>query len=255
MKHLEESFPSSFYPVDVLNTIGENIILADPDYKIVWFNPTAYDLFSKIGPLFGISQPEAFIGLTMDRFHKTPSYQRAIMATLTSVHRMRISIKDTYIADIVINPIKDKADQIQGYVVMLMDVTTMAQEEHRKDQLIQELSVPLLHIWDHMMAVPITGPLDDERFDRILTTLLKACQKNKTKYMVIDFSGITKWNDSVAYQLDRTINSLRLIGTECLVVGVKPELAYNLVNGFTFDSTVRLYSSVKEAIRFVMSLK
>lgn len=73
--------------------------------------------------------------------------------------------------------------------------------------------------------------------------------------MVIDFSGITKWNDSVAYQLDRTINSLRLIGTECLVVGVKPELAYNLVNGFTFDSTVRLYSSVKEAIRFVMSLK
>jgi hypothetical protein len=39
------------------------------------------------------------------------------------------------------------------------------------------------------------------------------------------------------------------------VVGIKPELAYNLVNGFTFDSTVRLYSSVKEAIRFAMSLK
>lgn len=247
-----EKFPATICPIEVLKTIGENIILADSDYQIIWFNPTARNLLSKVGPLFDIPNVDSFIGLKMDHFHQNPSYQKSIMSQLTETHRTRINIKNTYVADIVVNPIKDNKNQdIKGYVVMLMDVTTKAQEEKRKDRLIKELSVPLLEIWDDIMAVPLIGPLNEDRFDHILTTLLKACQQNQTKYLVIDLTGLTVLGHVFVHQINKIINCLRIMGTVCHVAGINPELAYRLSGELNLD--VSAFLSTKEALRHIIS--
>lgn len=122
---------SNNYSTKILGAIGENIIVADVDYNIVWMNPHAEKLLKKIIPLFNIDSVGDLIGTNMNHFHRNPDYQINIMNNLTETYNSRINIKDTYIADIIINPIKDNAT-IVGYVVMLMDVTTKVQEEKRE---------------------------------------------------------------------------------------------------------------------------
>ncbi|MFC7371368.1 hypothetical protein ACFQPF_06750 [Fictibacillus iocasae] len=114
---------------NVLDSIGENIIIADKSFTIRWMNAYAARLFEVVVPLYGLSSPEDLIGMSMDRFHKQPSYQQHIMENLTEGHRARIKIKDRFVADIVVTTIKNEINEIEGYVVMLMDVTTKAEEE------------------------------------------------------------------------------------------------------------------------------
>ncbi|SDJ69330.1 STAS domain-containing protein [Sediminibacillus albus] len=249
MKSLGE-VPANISSCEVLQVIGENIILADKDYNVVWLNPAAVNLLSGLVDDYGLENVEQFVGLNMSFFHSRPAYQQAIMERLENSHRSRIIIKDKIVTDIVINPIKNEQNAILGYVVLLLDVTTKAQEEERKEKLINELSVPLLHIWDNAIAVPLAGPMNVERFDYILASLLDKCKANEALYAAIDLSGVTEWHEEIANQIDRMINGLSLMGTSCIIVGIKPELAKRL-GSYAYE--VPIFSTMKAAIKFIIS--
>ncbi|SFL70652.1 Anti-anti-sigma regulatory factor (antagonist of anti-sigma factor) [Gracilibacillus orientalis] len=235
----------------ILEAIGENIIVANVDYNIVWMNPKAVSLLENVISFFNIDNVEDLIGTNMDHFHRNPDYQKKIMDDLLDTHTSRINIKDEYIADIIINPIKNDTN-IVGYVVMLMDVTTVVEEEQRKEKIIQELSGPILNIWDNTLAIPILGTVDRKLFNIILKKLLRQCEQEDTEYVIIDFSGIEKWNKEIPYQINEMISCLSVMGIHCLMVGIKPDLAQCLTTEKDMMKVPK-FGTTKAAIKHIIS--
>ncbi len=231
----------------MLEAIKENIIIADTDYNILWINETGVKLFKDIATLYDLESVEDFIGKNMNHFHENPEYQHKIMGKLSNTHRARINIKDHYIADIIISPMREN-EAIIGYVVMLMDVTTTVQEEQRKNSLIQELSAPLLHVWDKTYAIPLLGLVDNVRFEIILEKLLHHCGTREVDYILIDFSEIREWNQEI--HINQMISALSLMGVQSIIVGLKPELAKKL----TIDiANVNVFRTSNAGIKYIIS--
>lgn len=227
---MNRQIPLNLSSSDALNSIGENIIIADAEYKITWINKKANKTLSSIAPLYGLTNADEMIGLKMDFFHKKPDHQRHLMAGLQEGHRARINIKKTLVADIVITPIKsnEKPELIESYMVMLMDVTSQAEEETKKEKLIKELSVPILNIWDKTIALTLVGELDLDRGETVITTVLEVCVSKGIEYVIISLTGINSFDDSVRQNLQKLFACLKLIGVECIIVGIKPKLALNI---------------------------
>jgi rsbT co-antagonist protein RsbR len=227
---MNRPIPIDITGTDALNSIGENIIIADKDYTVTWMNTKAVKSMTAIAPLFGLNSAEDMIGMNMDKFHKMPQYQRRIMDDLHEGHRARINIQDRFAADIVITPITSstQSEQVEGYMVMLMDVTSKAEEEKRRETMIRELSVPILHIWDKTIALPLKGELDLDRGEIVISTVLEECVKSRIEYVMISISGISRFDDSIRQNLQKLYDCLKLIGVECIIVGITPELAMSI---------------------------
>ena len=239
---------------DALNSIGENIIIADIDYKIIWLNSYARQSLNSIAPLYGLSTSDDLIGLSMDFFHKEPTHQRQVMSRLKNGHRARINIKNSFIADIVITPIKSIDDQnqtINGYMVMLMDVTSQADEAKRMEEKVDELSTPILHIWENTIALTLIGEFDMIRGETLIPVVLEECISKGTEFVVVSLGGINNFDDSMEEMLQKLHDCLKLLGVQCIIVGIKPELAVtigNLSNIFTF-------SDAHAALKYIIKIQ
>lgn len=217
--------PENISLLHALDSIGETIIIADRDYNVQWMNSSAANLLSDVVPLFGISDVNELIGMNMGRFHQRPEQQKNIMDQLEGSHRARITIKDRFVADIVITSIKGNEDKIQGYVVMLMDVTTKAEEDNEKEKLLNALSVPIIKIWEKTIALTLIGIFNKNRADRVIASVLEECVKNKIQYVLVDLSGLYEFEYETKHELQKLNDSLNLIGSKCILVGITPELA------------------------------
>jgi len=217
--------PENIPLLNVMDSIGENIIIADQNYNVTWMNSSAAGLLTNIAPLFGFNHVEELIGVNMGMFHRAPEYQQEIMERLENTHRARINIKEVFVADIVVTPIRCDANHIQGYIVMLMDVTTKAEEDKKKEALINELSIPIMTIWDQTIALPIKGKFDKERADRVLIAVLEECASKNIRYALIDLSKLVEFEIETKEELQKLYDCLRLIGTTCILVGLTPDLA------------------------------
>ncbi|KMY54984.1 RsbR, positive regulator of sigma-B [Bacillus sp. FJAT-27231] len=220
--------PSNVSLLHALDSLGENIIIADKDYTICWMNSEAASLLSAIAPLYNLSNVKDMIGQKMDMFHSQPEFQRKIMKEITKSHRARITIRDRYVADIVITAIQDDNHNVTGYIVILMDVTTKAEEEAKNEKLIQALSVPILKVWKKTIALPLIGEMDAVRADRILTSILKECVTHDIQFSLIDLSGLYSFDEGIRVHLQQLNDCLNLIGTKCIIVGITPELAMSI---------------------------
>ncbi|WP_175990492.1 STAS domain-containing protein [Bacillus sp. Marseille-Q1617] len=250
---MNRPIPIDITGTDALNSIGENIIIANKDYTVTWMNTKASTSMTAIAPLFGLNSAEDMIGMNMDEFHELPPYQRRIMDDIHDGHRARINIKERLAADIVITPITSstQSGQVEGYMVMLMDVTSRAEEEKRRETMIRELSVPILHIWDKTIALPLKGELDLDRGEIVISTVLEECVKSRIEYVMISISGISRFDDSIRQNLQKLYDCLKLIGVECIIVGITPELAISIGE---FEN-VLTFSDSSTGLKYIMSLQ
>ena len=244
--------PENISLLKALDRIGETILIADTSYRICWMNSEACRLLAEIAPLYGIEDYQELIGMNMDRFHKFPENQKKMMDALKEDHRTRITIRNEIVTDIVISPIKDEGEEIQGYIVMLMDVTTQAEEQKKKEKLIKELSIPILDVWDRTIALPLIGEFDKARSDQLIATVLVECSNKNIEYVLVDLSGITEFEFQVRYQIQMMTESLSLIGTQCILVGISPKLAMSIVS---LDSGTRTFSSTYQGLKHIMELQ
>ncbi|KAA0942087.1 STAS domain-containing protein [Sporosarcina sp. ANT_H38] len=233
-----------------LDSIGENIIIADKNYNISWMNSSATKLLTDVAPLFGFSDIKEIIGINMDRFHRVPQHQQNIMGKLTKNHRARINILDRLITDIVITAIKNNSDETMGYVVMLMDVTTKSEEETRKDTLINSLSVPILNIWKKTIAVPLIGEFDTDRANRLITAVVAECALHQIEFALIDLSGISNYDSVVGQYIQNLNDTLKIIGTECIIVGISPKLAMTMVS---LELSIPTFSSAYAGLHYIIN--
>lgn len=207
-------------------------------FRVIKFGFTIYEL----------ENSQAFIGKSMEFFHQRPEHQQRVMGSLNATIRTRITIRNRFVADIVVTPIKNDKDEIEGYVVMLMDVTTKAEEERLKEKLIKALSVPVLHVWKNTIALPLIGEFDSQRADLLISLVLMECSSNRIEYVLIDLSGLSDFDHQIRFHIEKLYDCLKLIGAKCILVGIKSNLAISMVE---LERDIPTYSSTYAGLKAI----
>jgi rsbT co-antagonist protein RsbR len=97
-------------------------------------------------------------------------------------------------------------------------------------QAVLELSTPVIKVWDGILTLPLIGTIDSYRAKQIMEELLREVAIEQAGIVLIDITGVPVVDTNVADHLIRTIKAAELLGTECLLVGIGPELAQTIVS-------------------------
>jgi rsbT co-antagonist protein RsbR len=100
----------------------------------------------------------------------------------------------------------------------------------RQQQELMELSTPVVKLWEGILALPIIGTLDSARTQVVMENLLQTIVATNSKYAIIDITGVPTVDTLVAQHLLKTITAARLMGAECIISGVRPQIAQTIVH-------------------------
>lgn len=100
----------------------------------------------------------------------------------------------------------------------------------RQQQEMMELSTPVVKLWEGILALPIIGTLDSARTQVIMENLLGAIVQTNSRVAIIDITGVPTVDTLVAQHLLKTVAAARLMGAECIISGVRPQIAQTIVH-------------------------
>ncbi|WP_186576327.1 RsbT co-antagonist protein RsbRA [Aquibacillus kalidii] len=95
---------------------------------------------------------------------------------------------------------------------------------------LQELSAPLIPVMDNITIMPLIGTIDTERAKLIMENLLDGVIKHNAEVVLIDITGVPVVDTMVAHHIIQAAEAVRLIGSTCILVGIRPEIAQTIVN-------------------------
>jgi rsbT co-antagonist protein RsbR len=91
------------------------------------------------------------------------------------------------------------------------------------------LSTPVVKLWDGIVALPLIGILDSERTQTVMENLLEAIVDTESQVAIIDITGVVTVDTSVAQNLLKTVAATRLMGADCIISGIRPQIAQTMV--------------------------
>jgi rsbT co-antagonist protein RsbR len=100
----------------------------------------------------------------------------------------------------------------------------------RQTDEITEISTPVIRIWDGILALPIIGTLDSARTQTVMENLLQEIVETGSSIAILDISGVPAVDSLVAQHLIKTVSATRLMGAECIISGIRPEIAQTVVH-------------------------
>lgn len=100
----------------------------------------------------------------------------------------------------------------------------------RQTEELLELSTPVVKLWEGILALPIIGTLDSARTQVVMESLLNAIVQTNSKVAIIDITGVPTVDTVVAQHLLKTITAARLMGAECIISGIRPQIAQTIVH-------------------------
>ncbi len=93
-----------------------------------------------------------------------------------------------------------------------------------------ELSTPVVKLWDGILALPLIGTLDSERTQVVMENLLQEIVTTGAGIAIIDITGVPTVDTLVAQHLLKTVAAARLMGAECIISGIRPQIASTIVH-------------------------
>ncbi|MGW1206073.1 STAS domain-containing protein [Streptomyces cyaneofuscatus] len=120
---------------------------------------------------------------------------------------------------------------LDDLALFTIETYTRTREEIISSQAAQlmELSTPVVKLWDGVIAVPLVGTLDSARTQVVMEKLLQALVDTGSEQAIIDITGVPAVDTQVAQHLLKTIVAARLMGAECTVSGIRPQIAQTIV--------------------------
>jgi rsbT co-antagonist protein RsbR len=100
----------------------------------------------------------------------------------------------------------------------------------RQQEELLELSTPVVKLWDGILALPIIGTLDSARTQVVMESLLQAIVQTNSRVAIIDITGVPTVDTVVAQHLLKTVTAARLMGADCIISGVRPQIAQTIVH-------------------------
>ena len=112
------------------------------------------------------------------------------------------------------------------------EVYQKAREEiiNRQQQEMLELSTPVVKLWDGILALPMIGTLDSARTQVVMESLLQKIVETGSALAMIDITGVPTVDTLTAQHLLKTVTAARLMGAECIISGIRPQIAQTIVH-------------------------
>jgi rsbT co-antagonist protein RsbR len=134
---------------------------------------------------------------------------------------------------------KALADEMWAATRLLDELGLFTTEAHQKsrEEVIErqqhellELSTPVVELWDDILALPLVGTLDSQRTQIVMETLLQKIVQTGASIAIIDITGVPTVDTLVAQHLLKTVAATRLMGADCIISGIRPQIAQTIVH-------------------------
>lgn len=257
-----------------IRSIADGVIVSDLEGNFVHFNKAAESILG-IGatstPVSGWS--ETYGCFRPDGVTPVPSEELPLVRALRGevVRSTELFIRhakqpEGVFIEVVARSIVDERGGRTGAVAVFRDITErkqheremaekLASEREKNDALerlrlaVQELSTPILEVWDGILALPLIGVVDSKRTEQMMTRLLDAVVEMHAKFMIIDVTGVDVLDSATADHLLKIVRSVELLGARCVLSGIRPSVAQTLVDlGVSFGS-LATQRNLKHALR------
>jgi rsbT co-antagonist protein RsbR len=184
--------------------------------------------------LYVLSMKEAFTNfLIKSKGEMSPEFYNELMELNRLIDKLSIITFDTY---------------IKGREEVIM----------RQTDELEEISTPVIRVWEGIVALPIIGTLDSARTQKVMENLLNEIVATGSSIAILDISGVPTVDSLVAQHLIKTVRATRLMGADCVISGIKPEIAQTVVHLGIDLTNVETKSTLSSALRFAfkrLSLK
>ena len=124
----------------------------------------------------------------------------------------------------------------------------------RQTDEISEISTPVIRVWDGVVALPIIGTLDSSRTQIVMESLLQEIVETGSSIAILDISGVPAVDSLVAQHLIKTVSATRLMGAECIISGIRPEIAQTVVHLGIDLSNILTKSTLASALKTAFTM-
>ncbi|MER5476928.1 STAS domain-containing protein [Streptomyces sp. NPDC002734] len=143
--------------------------------------------------------------------------------------------------DVLAPTVDTSAEDIHAYLqlakladalaLFTLEVYAKTREEiiSAQSEQLMELSTPVVKLWEGVVAVPLVGTLDSARTQVVMEKLLQALVDADADQAIIDITGVPAVDTEVAQHLLKTVVAARLMGAECIISGIRPQIAQTIV--------------------------
>lgn len=223
----------------LLNAITEKNI-TEPDSE-------AFDPVKEI--LSGISISRAKQGFSP---RETGVYVFSLKNALQQVLQEEITNDPAFLYDasLKVNKLLD------GFGIVTFETFIKGREEVilRQTDEITEISTPVIRVWDGILALPIIGTLDSSRTQVVMENLLQEIVESGSTIAILDISGVPAVDSLVAQHLLKTVAATRLMGAECIISGIRPEIAQTVVHLGIDLSNIVTKATLASALQYAFGL-
>ena len=120
-------------------------------------------------------------------------------------------------------------DQLGLYITEIFQKTREEVIRRQQDEMM-ELSTPVVKLWEGILALPLIGTLDSARTQVVMESLLHKIVETGSSYAIIDITGVPLVDTLVAQHLLKTVSAARLMGADCIISGIRPQIAQTIVH-------------------------
>jgi rsbT co-antagonist protein RsbR len=144
---------------------------------------------------------------------------------------------------------------LDGLGLYTTEVYQKGREEviNRQQQELLELSTPVVQIWEGVLALPLIGTLDSNRTQVVMESLLQQIVDTKATVAIIDITGVPTVDTLVAQHLLKTVAAARLMGADCIISGIRPQIAQTIVHLGVDLGDVITKSSLADALTIALN--
>ena len=122
----------------------------------------------------------------------------------------------------------------------------------RQQQELLELSTPVVKLWEGVLAVPMIGTLDSSRTQMVMESLLQRIVDTGSELAIIDITGVPTVDTLVAQHLLKTVAAARLMGADCIISGIRPQIAQTIVHLGIDLQGITTKATLADALRLAM---
>ncbi len=124
----------------------------------------------------------------------------------------------------------------------------------RQTDEIAEISTPVIRVWDGILALPIIGTLDSARTQVVMENLLQQIVDTGSTIAILDISGVPAVDSLVAQHIIKTVAATRLMGAECIISGIRPEIAQTVVHLGIDLSNIVTKATLASALKYAFGM-
>jgi rsbT co-antagonist protein RsbR len=172
-----------------------------------------------------LSQSRAQIGQDS---HQTASFIFALKGPLFALLQNHYRDNPALLAE-QLWEVSELLDSLGMYTIRTFQKSREAVIKRQQEELL-ELSTPVVKLWDGVLALPMIGTLDSQRTQVVMESLLQRIVDTGSEIAIIDITGVPTVDTLVAQHLLKTVTAIRLMGADCIISGVRPQIAQTIVH-------------------------